>query len=308
MNQENNELSKLLSLDDLYSFYLRIGDNINNDIDLQSSGYDLISRNNSIVLLEKCEIIVERDELFLKAKHLVTIDRFSEELLKMVRVIYSSVIDNILSLDKKYDESRNLFYISRNKVELCYSGLVMLLNDLSFIQVLTNRIYIFDEELIKESSTKRGKINARRTISLVELENELALRKEYGEIGERKAFEYEVGLLTKQDIQKAPKIISDVDVSAGYDMVSYLSSASSSYDKYIEVKSCQNREQSFYLSRNELRVAKEKGTSYYLYLYIRETDEIIVINDPYNRVYLSERWAKEPQIYKIHKIVDGDLI
>lgn len=308
MSQENNELLKLLSLDALYSLYQKIGDSINNDIDLQSSGYDPVSRDNSIILLEKCELINEEDELFSKAKYLNDIDRFSEELLRMIRIIYSNAVDNILSLDKKYDENRNLFYISRNKVELRYSGLIMLLNDLSFIQVISNRIFIFDEDLVKELSEKQDKTSARRTISLIELENELALRKEYGEIGERKAFEYETKLLAERGIAKTPKMISDIDVSAGYDLVSYLSSDSMSYDKYIEVKSCQNKEQAFYLSRNELRIAKEKGESYYLYLYIRETDEIIIINDPYNRIYLSEEWAKEPQIYKIHKMIDGDVV
>ena len=308
MSQENNELLKLLSLDALYSLYQKIGDSINNDIDLQNSGYDPVSRDNSIILLEKCELINEEDELFFKAKYLNDIDRFSEELLRMIRIIYSNAVDNILSLDKKYDESRNLFYISRNKVELRYSGLIMLLNDLSFIQVIANRIFIFDEDLAKELSEKQNKTSARRTIRLIELENELALRKEYGEIGERKAFEYETKLLAERDIAKAPKMISDIDVSAGYDLVSYLSSDSISYDKYIEVKSCQNKEQAFYLSRNELRIAKEKGESYYLYLYIRETDEIIIINDPYNRIYLSEEWAKEPQIYRIHKMIDGDVV
>ena len=122
MSQENNELLKLLSLDALYSLYQKIGDSINNDIDLQSSGYDPVSRDNSIILLEKCELINEEDELFSKAKYLNDIDRFSEELLRMIRIIYSNAVDNILSLDKKYDENRNLFYISRNKVELRYSG------------------------------------------------------------------------------------------------------------------------------------------------------------------------------------------
>ena len=308
MSQENNELLKLLSLDALYSLYQKIGDSINNDIDLQSSGYDPVSRDKSIILLENCELINEDEELFSKAKYLNDIDRFSEELLRMIRIIYSNAVDNILSLDKKYDENRNLFYISRNKVELRYSGLIMLLNDLSFIQVIANRIFIFDEDLAKELSEKQNKTITRRTISLIELENELTLRKEYGEIGERKAFEYETKLLAERGIAKAPKMISDIDVSAGYDLVSYLSSDSISYDKYIEVKSCQNKEQAFYLSRNELRIAKEKGENYYLYLYIRETDEIIIINDPYNRIYLSEEWAKEPQIYKIHKTIDGDVV
>ncbi len=91
-------------------------------------------------------------------------------------------------------------------------------------------------------------------------------------------------------------------------MVSYLSAESESFDKYIEVKSCQDKKQSFYFSQNELRVAMEKGESYYLYIYVRESDEIIIIQDPYKRVFLSDEWAKEPQVYKIHKTIDGDIV
>ncbi len=52
----------------------------------------------------------------------------------------------------------------------------------------------------------------------------------------------------------------------------------------------------------------EKGESYYLYIYVRESDEIIIIQDPYKRVFLSDEWAKEPQVYKIHKTIDGDIV
>lgn len=308
MNQENNELSKLLDLDSLFSLFLKIGDSINNDIDLNNSGYDPISRNNSIILFEKCELVRVEDELFLKTKDIISIDRFSEELLKMVRIIYSDVIGEILALDKKYDENRDLFYVSRNKVDLKYSGLIMLLDDLSFIQVLGNRVYIFNEELAKKISSEHRESNRKKMISLVELEDGLAIKKILGEIGEKKALEYEKKILEEQGIQKEPKIISDVDVSAGYDLVSYLGVESESFDKYIEVKSCQDKKQSFYLSQNELRVAKEKGESYYLYIYIRESDEIIIINNPYKRIFLSDEWAKEPQVYKIHKTIDGDIV
>ncbi|MBQ8156920.1 DUF3883 domain-containing protein [Candidatus Saccharibacteria bacterium] len=308
MNRENKELIKLLSLDNLYSLYRKIGDSINNDIDLHNSGYDPISRDNSITVLEKCELIAERDELFSKAKQLSSIDGFSKELLKMIRIIYSDEIRMVLSLDKKYDENRNLFYISRNKVDLNYSGLIMLLSDLSFIQVMPNRIYLFDEGLLKEVSSNHGPSDSRRIIGLIELENELALRKIHGEIGERKAYEYEIKILSERGILKTPKIISDIDVSAGYDLVSYLSPESTCFDKFIEVKSCYDKKQAFYLSSNELRIAKEKGESYYLYIYIRESDEIILINNPYEKIFLSEEWAKEPQVYKVHRIIDGDII
>lgn len=309
MKQENNELSKLLKLDNLYSLYSKVGDSINNDIDLHNSGYDLVSRENSITLLKKCNFISEEDELYIKTRILNDIDNFSTELLKTIRVIYlDEITNNIFSLEKKYDEKRGVFYIPANKVNLRISGLVMLLDDLNFIQILANRIYILDEEEAKKAAARLDTKNTRKLISVLELEQGLAIKKILGELGEQKALEYEVNLLLKQNIEKTPKIISDVDVSAGYDMVSFLSPESESFDKYIEVKSCQDMNQQFYLSSNELKVAKEKGDSYFIYIYVREKDEIIVIRNPYQRILLSEEWAKEPQIYRIHKIINGDII
>ena len=308
MNQENSELSKLLSLDQLYLFYKRIGESINNDIDLANSEFDPVSRDNSMVLLKKCGLIAEEDELYLKAKYFDNIDSFSSELLKSIRIIYAYELSDILSKEKKYDEDRNLFYIYRNRIVLQNAGLLMLLNDLAFVQILSNKVYIFDEEIIKKNSPTSSTGKSRRIISLVELEHELSIRKEYGELGERKAFDFEIKLLQERNIQGSPKLISDVDVSAGYDMVSFLNPESKSYDKFIEVKSCQDMNQQFYLSSNELRVAKEKGDSYFIYIYVREKDEIVVIRNPYQRIFLSEEWAKEPQIYRIHRIIGGDLI
>ena len=309
MNRNNKELSKLLKIDELFSFYSKIGDSINNDIDLYSSGYDAVSRDNSIILLKKCGYINEEDESLSKTKIFDNTDSFSSELLKSLRIIYSNeIIDNILSLDKKYDETRGLFFIPSNKVDLHLSGLVMLLEDLGFLQILTNRIYILDETEAKKIASRTNEKGSKKLISIIELEHSLAIKKELGEIGEQKALEYELSLLEKLNISKTPKIISDVDVSAGYDLVSFLGTNSISYDKFIEVKSCQDKTCTFYLSQNELKTAKDKGSSYYLYLYIRETDEIIIINNPYEKIILSENWAKEPQIYKIHRTIDGDII
>lgn len=308
MKRENNELSKLLKLDDLFSLYQKIGESINNDIDLRNSGYDLVSRNNSITLLKKCGFINEEEESFTKNKA-YDFDSFSSELLKVIRVTYLDEITNdIISQDKKFDERRGVFYIPANKISLDLSGLIMLLDDLGFIQILAGRIYILNEEEAKKVASRTDGKGARKIISIVELEQGLAIKKVLGELGERKALEYEIGLLKNQNIQKEPKIISDVDVSAGYDIASYLSPDSDSFDKFIEVKSCQDKRLAFYLSQNELRTAMEKGESYYLYIYVRESDEIIIINKPYERIFLSDEWAKEPQVYKIHKTINGDFV
>lgn len=297
--KRDSELSKLFNLDELYLFYSMIGETLNTDIDLQNSGFDRYIQSNTIILLEKCDFIRQVDDIFIKNKQYNDIDSFSVNLLDNLQIIYSDSIAEILSLDKKYDENRDLFYLSKNKVDTKYSGLLMLLDDLSFLQIISRKVYILSKKEIRKISTDISR--SKKLISIIELEQSLVIKKELGEIAERKALEYELSLLNKCGISGKPKIISHIDASAGYDMVSYFDKGSVIYDKFIEVKSCQNETQHFYLSSNELTTAKEKGDSYYIYLYIRDTDEIIPIRNPYKQIYLSETWAKEPQIYKIYK-------
>lgn len=93
------------------------------------------------------------------------------------------------------------------------------------------------------------------------------------------AEEYVLELERKRLPGKAYKIkrISDFDVSAGYDIVSYDNQDSAIYDRFIEVK-CYIGKPHFYWSENECDVAQIKGEKYVLclvdYLRINEDDYV----------------------------------
>ena len=55
--------------------------------------------------------------------------------------------------------------------------------------------------------------------------------------------------------------ISEVDVTAGYDIISYNSIKSKETDRFIEVKA--RSSSGFYWSKNEYETAKLKGEPYY---------------------------------------------
>jgi hypothetical protein len=107
---------------------------------------------------------------------------------------------------------------------------------------------------------------------------------------------------------KAYKIkrISDFDVSAGYDIVSFADESSGIYDRFIEVKSFIGTPH-FYWSENEVDVAKLKGDRYVLCLveYERMKDpeyEPIFIVNPYEKIFSDNTWLVNTSSYKIQKI------
>lgn len=108
--------------------------------------------------------------------------------------------------------------------------------------------------------------------------------------------------------QKAYKIkrISDFDVSAGYDIVSFSDSDSAVYDRFIEVK-CYLGSPHFYWSENEVDVAKRKGERYILCLvdYTRITEEGYepeYISNPYEVIFNEDKWLVNTASYKVQKI------
>ncbi|HPY98725.1 MAG TPA: DUF3883 domain-containing protein [Clostridia bacterium] len=101
------------------------------------------------------------------------------------------------------------------------------------------------------------------------------------------------------------KRISEIDVAAGYDIISFESSQSQELNRYIEVKAVSSS--GFYWSSNEYEIARLKGKSYYLYLVelskINEPDySPEIIQDPAMNVMKSDRWLVEAQSYFIKHI------
>ena len=56
------------------------------------------------------------------------------------------------------------------------------------------------------------------------------------------------------------------------------------------------------ISKNEIEVARNKGDSYFLYLYNRQNQNFIIVKNPYENVIQSNIWAKTAQITEIHRI------
>lgn len=122
------------------------------------------------------------------------------------------------------------------------------------------------------------------------------------------AEEFVLGLEKKRLPELAQKIkrISDFDVAAGYDIVSYENNETEHYDRFIEVK-CYMGSPHFFWSENELDVARIKADKYILCLvdYLRMGEpgyQPEFIRNPYETIFDSDEWLINASSYRIQKI------
>lgn len=122
------------------------------------------------------------------------------------------------------------------------------------------------------------------------------------------AEEFVLGLERKRLPELAQKIkrISDFDVAAGYDIVSYENNDAEHYDRFIEVK-CYMGSPHFFWSENESVVARIKADKYILCLvdYLRMGEpgyQPEFIRNPYETIFNSDEWLVNASSYRIQKI------
>ena len=122
------------------------------------------------------------------------------------------------------------------------------------------------------------------------------------------AEEFVLELEKKRLPEMAQKIkrISDFDVAAGYDIVSYESYETEHYDRFIEVK-CYIGFPHFFWSENESDVARIKADKYLLCLvdYARIGEpgyQPEFIRNPYETIFNGEEWLVNAASYRIQKI------
>ena len=85
------------------------------------------------------------------------------------------------------------------------------------------------------------------------------LKFQYGVQAEEFVLEFENIRLEKHPLRSQIRRISNFDIGAGYDIVSFEGLDSKSLDRFIEVKSY-NKIPEFFWSKNEVRTSEIKGT------------------------------------------------
>lgn len=176
---------------------------------------------------------------------------FKANLLKADMFVYEANTDRIRFKNEKFSLE---FSTIRN---------TLISQGLFEIRRTTKRTYFYLAEMyfnFVSSFIKQQK----KKLSLDQLKRKLEENEKSGELAERFVLEFEKKRLPAS-LRSKIRIISSIDVTAGYDIVSFESGDSLEIDRFIEVKAI-NHEKQFFWSQNEYEVAKLKGNSYYLYL------------------------------------------
>ena len=214
---------------------------------------------------------------------------------------YSNIANEFISrFDRKGDD---YIYRPSNKSRLLYSGARNILFELGLLILLDNNTYSLDIEAILHEC----EYNGHRKFSPASLSKLLQIQLELGEQAEKLVLEFEISRLSKYpDLIKKIKQISNTDVSAGFDILSWEWSEikQSAVPRYIEVKSVSITTMQFYWSRNEIEMSKKYKERYFLYLVPRingkhNINKIHIIGDPYSDIFRNDRWCHNIESYSI---------
>ncbi len=299
MSIDPNIFDCLLDPSEIFVFYQKLGVVLKNDRDIVNERVRGKALHNTLMLLEQTEIVQQYDDRYKKIGDYPTPDLFFSALIARVKNKYTEEVASIINCNKHFDEAKSQFFIYVNDIPLKYMGLAMLMEQTGEFERAKNRIYLF------EINNYREIIKKKPLISIEDLQKKLHQDIERGEQAERFALEFETARLRLMDINKEPLRISDIDVMAGYDLVSYESKFSEGVDRFIEVKAISNA--GFFWSKNEYETAKDKGEKYYLYLVdLKKTGEPgyapEMIRNPAMSIMESDDWFVESQSYHIKRI------
>lgn len=156
----------------------------------------------------------------------------------------------------------------------------------------------YESDFVSKLKSRKNKLTLEQLLKKQEEQNKRGLEAE----------EFVLALEKQRLPSKATKVkrISDYDVTAGYDIVSFQNNESDGYNRFIEVK-CYIGEPHFYWSENESDVARIKGSSYTLCLvdYSQINNPSYVpqyIDNPYDIIFNDETWLVTTSTYKVQKI------
>ena len=242
-------------------------------------------------------------------------EKLSEAL--FVQMAKDGMISQFISPEAmEYDSVRDAVCVRNNFISLEFSALKNLLISIGFfrrhdlsanlLEVHERYRGLFESSIIPAIKEERFSGVENKKLSLAALKRIQEMNEIYGKEAEDFVLLYERGRIGDSEKVKKIRAISDLQCDAGYDIISFESPHSARIDRFIEVKSFTEKP-TFFWSENEVETARIKRGEYFLYLVDRqliENDgyEPLIINDPYEKVFLNEReWQREAKTWFFHK-------
>lgn len=249
-----------------------------------------------ISITKDCIAVLPKGEIFFELSH--------TEIKKQIgKIAINKLFEENLLEHKKLsvDNATGVLKIPANAIHFDATVYVTFLQAIGCFRRVGSFL-IFDDDSLREDFEKKV---AQRTRKISQEELLLKLQKQQadGDAGEAFALAFENKRL--EATSKQAKKISDIDVAAGYDLLSFETGESLTYDRFIEVKAF-NGFPHFYWSENERSVAALLSDKYYLYLV-----DLSCINDPLYAPIIIQNpatsldasgWIMKPQSYFVQQI------
>lgn len=136
----------------------------------------------------------------------------------------------------------------------------------------------------------------------------LEVRRQYGRLAEEFVLHKERERLTesdREDLAILVKKISDQNIAAGYDILSFDGRESDVFpDRFIEVKGTAGNRILFYISKNELETARKLRDRYWIYCVLNvkamRSKKLIMMRDPYKTVFQNKNFTVEPVLWQVY--------
>jgi hypothetical protein len=231
-----------------------------------------------VCLLKRCHINLGSGDLQLRFINTISDDE--------------TFFKHVSTMQFSFDEKANRIEIDTESLPLDYLFFIGVLHSLGIISKDGNMSHSVNDKfttVIKDELLEKliYHENKKRKISLEMLLLQQENQRKVGLLAEQFVVEFEKYRVSL----KSGKInlLSDKYINAGYDIESFNSNRSLSYDRFIEVKSYVE-EISFYISRNEIMEAKRLGDRYFIYLVDRnriseQNYTPKIIQNPYNLIF-----------------------
>jgi len=263
---------------------------------------ELIKKNDTLEITSKGEKLLQLKSDF---------DKISENIIEFcAKSVYNEEISKLIEKFNVNTENIKWYPMSQVFDLIDTPEILPILYETKFlikkdVTVELNPSLLGNFYQILEQSSKK------RKISLKQLQDELKIKNQVGQIGEYIAYNFEKNrLLTLGFVRESERVqwISNEYANAGYDINSYNGESKNlEYDRLVEVKSSTGDEFEFYWTVNEIDAAKNWGGKYWIYfiskINIKEktSNEPIMIQNPINNIFKSDLYSKDPEIYYITK-------
>lgn len=267
-----------------------------------TTGYYILNVDALLCLCYFCHMITYDENIKLTPPTLDVINNQERLNNFIVTELLSKLFDNNIFQSElfSFDVVVKKYFFKNDLLSLAWAPMRNLLINLGFLQIERKdeirKFFInqsFETVLIKNCK------ETKTLFSIEQLRQQLEANNKAGELAESFVLEFEKRRIHNTEKANQIKIISAIDVRAGYDIVSFNSDTSSVFDRFIEVKALSYN--GFHWSQMELEVAKLKSKKYFLYLVelskISETYTPIIICNPAFLLFNSDEWLIEPHAY-----------